>query len=42
MGVAILLLIAEVLVLGRRNPLLRGVKLFELSDKESNSTNNKN
>ncbi len=42
LGVAILLLIAEVLVLGRRNPLLRGVKLFELSDKEGNSTNNKN
>lgn len=29
LGVALLLLIIEVLVLGRRNPLLRGVSLFE-------------
>ena len=29
LGIAIVLLVAEALVLGRRNPLLRGVKLFE-------------
>ena len=29
LGVALLLLVAELLVLSRRNPLLRGVKLFE-------------
>lgn len=32
LGVALLLLVAEVLLLGRRNPLLRGVKLFERSE----------
>ena len=29
LGIGLLLLISEVLLLSRRNPLLRGVKLFE-------------
>ena len=29
LGAALLLLVVESLVLGRRNPLLRGIKLFD-------------
>ena len=34
LGVALLLLIAEMLILSRRNPLLRGVTLFEVKQPE--------
>ena len=35
LGAALLLLIAESIVLGRRNPLLRGVKLFERNTQQN-------
>lgn len=36
LGVALVLLIAEMLVLSRRNPLLRGVKLFDVTTSDNN------
>ena len=36
LGVALLLLIVEMLVLSRRNPLLRGVKLFDVKSADDN------
>ena len=42
LGVALLLLIVEMLVLSRRNPLLRGVKLFDVKSADDNNTKNNN
>ena len=42
LGVALLLLIVEMLVLSRRNPLLRGVTLFDVKPEADNNTKNNN
>ena len=39
LGAALLLLVVEMLLLSRRNPLLRGVKLFEERNRDNNKTN---